>query len=514
LIDRFLDNACPDHHVRGLQDHLRARHTAFRLLDRSPDIAENNFHVAIECGEIAIVRRFLAANPALATTKNPESPYRAVVGNFGDLFHDLGPKGWEPLLYLCFTRLPLPAVDANAVNIARLLLEHGADPNAYFMAGASRYTPLVGVIGGGEEERPPHQRRDELVGLLLDGGAEPYDNQVLYNLSFNADYLWYLPLIHERSIQLGRGKDWQDPEWSMLSMGPYGSGAHWMLEHAIMRGDRALTEWCLEHGANPNSPTARGKRGPQETLYEAATVRGRTEIAELLVRHGARRTEVELEPEEAFVAACLRGDVGVVRDFLASHPKLVRASAALFAAVEKDRADVVELLLTAGMSPDVERDGRERPLHRAGANNAIRSARILLAHGAAIDPRDLTYGNTPLAVADHFQHREMIELLAEYSRDVWELSYLGKLERLRSVLAEEPRRARVSWEDQTPLMWLPPEDESVALEVVKELVRHGADPAVVNKHGATAADRAEAMGMFKVAAYLREQSAAAGPAVR
>jgi ankyrin repeat protein len=52
-------------------------------------------------------------------------------------------------------------------------------------------------------------------------------------------------------------------------------------------------------------------------------------------------------------------------------------------------------------------------------------------------------------------------------------------------------------------MWLPPEDEALALEVVKELVRHGADPAVINREGATAADRAEAMGMFKVAAYLR-----------
>jgi ankyrin repeat protein len=105
----------------------------------------------------------------------------------------------------------------------------------------------------------------------------------------------------------------------------------------------------------------------------------------------------------------------------------------------------------------------------------------------------------------------MIDFLAEYSRDVWELSYLGKLERLRAVLAEDPRRARVSWEHQTPLMWLPPEGESGALEVAKELVRHGADPAIVNKDGATAADRAEAMGMFKVAAYLREESAAAGP---
>jgi ankyrin repeat protein len=69
--------------------------------------------------------------------------------------------------------LPLASVDENAVPIARALLDHGADPNDYFMAGSSRYTPLVGAIGEGEEDRPPHPRRDELVRLLLDRGAEP-----------------------------------------------------------------------------------------------------------------------------------------------------------------------------------------------------------------------------------------------------------------------------------------------------------------------------------------------------
>jgi hypothetical protein len=66
-----------------------------------------------------------------------------------------------------------------------------------------------------------------------------------------------------------------------------------------------------------------------------------------------------------------------------------------------------------------------------------------------IDPREQHYSNTPLGVADHYQHREMIDFLSEYSRDVWELTYLGKLDRLRAVLAEDPRRARVAWEKQT-----------------------------------------------------------------
>src|SRR5215475_12834921 len=36
VVARFLDNACPDHHVRGGPDHVRARGTAMRLLARYP----------------------------------------------------------------------------------------------------------------------------------------------------------------------------------------------------------------------------------------------------------------------------------------------------------------------------------------------------------------------------------------------------------------------------------------------------------------------------------------------
>ena len=92
----------------------------------------------------------------------------------------------------CFTRLENPASNDNAVEIATLLLDNGADPNSYFMAGGSRYSPLTGVIGEGEEGRPPHPQRDELTRLLLERGADPYDMQVFYNIHFNGDVLWLL----------------------------------------------------------------------------------------------------------------------------------------------------------------------------------------------------------------------------------------------------------------------------------------------------------------------------------
>jgi ankyrin repeat protein len=509
LVNRFLDNACPDHHVRGISDHIRAQHTAMRLLERHPEIARDNFYTTLVCGDFDGVTRALAANPKLASTKSPGlSPYRAMVGGSHDLFQDLGPKGWEPVLYLCFTRLPLEAVHENAVAIARLLLENGADPNVYFMAGASHYTPLSGVIGEGEENRPAHSRRNELVQVLLDAGAEPYDGQVLYNMGFKGDYLWYLPMIYERSLQLGRKADWEDPEWRMLSMGPYGTGARWQLEHAIKQSnDIELLEWCLEHGANPNSPPASDQRFPQYTLYELAMRLGFSEMAELLVRYGAKRTNFTLDPMSEFVAACMRLDREDVGRQLREHPEYLKAPEPLFEAAQWNRPDVVEFLLSLGISPDVEDEKKVRPLHMAAYENAVDAARLLISRGAEIDPVEQNHGNTPLGAAAYYRHREMIDLLSPLSRDVGELTYLGKLDRLREVIGEDRRRAKVVWGPQTPLMWLPPHDESLALEIARLYVENAADPSLTDENGLTAADRAEAIGMLDVAAYLRSATA-------
>jgi len=502
IVERFLEFACPDHHVRGLPAHKMAQHAAMRLLEQRPSLARENIYTAVVCGEVEEVARLLDGHPELANTRCPAiGPDRSGAGGNYDFLGDLGSKPWEPLLYLCFARLPLGATNDRAVDIARLLLDRGANPNAFFMAGDSRYTPLTGVAGEGEENRPPHPKRDALARLLLERGAEPYDSQVIYDIHFRGAILWWMELMYEFSVKAGRAADWTDPEWHMLDQGNYGTGARWHLGVAVENNDIELAEWCVAHGATPNAAPPPDQRFPQSSLYSRAVRLGHDQVADRLLRAGAREEDVALGDEEQFVAACLRMDQAVIDALLTRHPEYLRRPTAMFAAAETNRVDVARLLLDRGTPLDVQDGEAQRPLHVAAANNALAVAELLIARGAEIDPYEHRYNNTPLDFAVYYDLTDMIAVLSPHSRDVWNLTRTGQLERLRQILPENPRLATVT-RRTTPLFWLP-DDEDVAIEIAALLIAHGADRSFRStKDGSTAADIARRRGMLHLAAAL------------
>jgi hypothetical protein len=141
---------------------------------------------------VAATRQLLRADPGLANRQG-------------------GPHRWEPLLYVAYSRIDNTAPGHSTLEVARLLLDHGADPNAgYPWEGlTSPFTVLTGAFGRGEGAAPPHQYRMELARLLLDAGADPNDSQTLYNCGLWHDGDDHLRLLVRYGLGRGDGGVWR-----------------------------------------------------------------------------------------------------------------------------------------------------------------------------------------------------------------------------------------------------------------------------------------------------------------
>ncbi len=135
-------------------------------------------------------------------------------------------------------------------------------------------------------------------------------------------------------------------------------------------------------------------------------------------------------------------------------------------AAKQGRADVVALLLELGMNVDVADAIEQRGLHNAVAGGAIDVVKLLVAHGADIDRPTTQAGGGALGFAAHFDRREIAALLAPLSRDIPELIYLGMTDRVRELLAADPKLANAVHPKAgiTPLFCLP-DDEDQAVEM-------------------------------------------------
>lgn len=488
----FLQFACWDHHTHGKSDHRMCDRAAQRLLAQDPSLARDSLYTAVVCGERDEVVRILAERPEAARQRG-------------------GPRGWTPILYLAFTRFTHPPTIEHAIAIAKLLLDHGADPKDFYMAGDSEYSVLTGIAGEGEQDSPRQPYAEALFELLVERGAYPFDIQVLYDTHFSGDMIWWLDIVYRQTARGPHAAAWADSEWKMFDMGGYGSGARFTLETALKTRNLALLEWSLTHGANPNAAPARDRRFPQRTLYEFARLENFSEGAEMLLEHGATRSTPQLDDQERFIQACFQLDRDEARRLSAAHPEYLQSPRALFEAAKRDRPDVLALLLELGTPVEIQDKTGKRALHEAAVNDAVRAAAFLIERGAEIDPRETTYGGAPIGWASHGDRMAALELLGRHSRQIWTLCFRGFVDRVRQILAEDPSLARVTSSDgHTPLWWLP-DDEAKATELVELLLAAGANPAARTDSGGTAAAWARRRGMRAVAERLEAAAAASAP---
>jgi uncharacterized protein len=446
---------------------------AANILRKHSDVARFSVHTAAVAGDLAEVKRRLSADASAASAAG-------------------GPRTWQPLQYLCYARLPIAEASEHAVAIARALLDAGADPKATWKDDWNNpFTLVTGVIAEGEGRELPHPHAVELAKLLIERGADPFDTQSLYNTSLHHDDTFWLEFLHSRCEAAGNAERWlSKAAWSGNGMLDY------LIGNAVSRNHVKRTRWLLEHGAQATARHSYSKRN----LHTEALLGGFMELARLLLDFGAQPEP--LDDVHAFHAACMSGDRDTARRFVEAHPEYLKHPGAMYNASESDRTDVVELLLELGVSSDVEH-GSWTGLHGCAHNGSVRVGKLLIERGASVDIREQKYHSTPLGHAVWAGQQQMVDLLSAVSRDVIALVRAGKLERLRTVLDEDPSLAQATRDGRTALYSLSAPEER-AVEIAELLLARGVDPKFQDADGLTAAEAAAKSGLEELADLLRD----------
>lgn len=442
--------------------------TARRLLARDPGLAQTSLYAAAACGDLAEVERRLARDPDTARETG-------------------GPLNWTALAYVTYGRLD----ETNGVAVARRLLEAGADPNFQFDDGwGCPFTILTGAIGLGEGAKPSHPQAEELVELLIEAGAAPYDLQALYNISIvGEDTAWYDRLWGRCEAQ-GALDRWRIVGEDSLGESKGMNTLDYLLGNAVGQGHMERAGWLLHRGAN-----AEGVHFyTGQKLHLLAQLSGQWDMAALLERYGA--SPALLSDAEALQVATLAGDREQIETLLASDPSLIDRPEALRIAVGRADLSAFNLLVSLGARTDLLEPNGIGSLHRAVQSGSVELVRRLVELGVDVDLRERRWHGTPMSWAVVLGQPEVADFLAPLSHDVRPFAAQGRLERLEAALSEQPWRAneRLPGDGPTPLFCLP-DDEELAADVARILLAHGADPSVRNDKGQTPAEAARLRGL-------------------
>ena len=355
---------------------------AERLLEELPSIATANVYAAVAYGDVDTVRRLVDRTPTLATTNG-------------------GPRKWPPIVYTCLSRF-IADREQSILDIVRLLLDLGADPNTSWLDGDWRLPILYGACG--------QLNNVPLASMLIDAGANVDDNESLYHSTEFRDHACTRLLLQrgakvDGTNALKHQLDVEDLDGLRLLL-DYGGDPNETNDH----GENAL-HWAIyrrrsvdcvrmliDAGADVNAARVDGM-----TPYRMAWQAGLGEVEELLRERGA---QVVLRRADELIHAAASGVSETVRSIVAEHPETIANlshadSFAFVSLADEGNTLAVALLLDAGFPLDARGDHKATALHWAAWRGRVDTVRLLIERGAEVEVEGADLGSTPLQWAIH-----------------------------------------------------------------------------------------------------------------
>ena len=136
-------------------------------------------------------------------------------------------------------------------------------------------------------------------------------------------------------------------------------------------------------------------------------------------------------------------------------------------------ADTVRLLVELGVDVNGQA-GRESPLHCAARGGQLESVKLLVELGADVHVRDKCWNSPPLGFANYKGQRAVVEYLLQFAR-IWEAVEYGGLDRVRTLLRENPECVNARDDEGCTPLHYPFQDTQHGAEIVELLIEHGAD---------------------------------------
>lgn len=284
------------------------------------------------------------------------------------------------------------AVKRNALNLARLLLDKGANPNAKEFTEA---TPLHIAVGNGAKE---------MVKLLLDWSA---DTEIK-------------DLVDRTPIQIASSRKRNDSILLLLiekgaEIETRDLNRHTPLGKAIISDSLSSAQILIRHGADVNA--TRFESNIERTLLCEAVRKGKEWAVNLLLENGANPQAVDGRGRQALhyaIEDCQESMVKVLLDHGGVKDVTV-GPMLLHLAVSGGNLTIIEMILKAGVGTNKTESWGETPLHylvRLGSTHLAKIVDLLLEFGAQVNIGN-QYADTPLHIAVIFCRPEVVQMLID-----------------------------------------------------------------------------------------------------